>query len=333
MATMYADRSNYYFLNIDANTVLDAGRKGTEARFANHCCAPVSFSSSHLTVECKNRKVDRQRGAQDRTICREARNRGRRGNHIWYAALGLRDSADLDYNFVWFEGAEEQKCYCGAENCRGFIGKRKAAPPPPKVDLKADKKGKVGKAVVSKVKRVVNGKITKVTTKKVKAQVKNGKMVKTTVITARKKSTSKTTTKGLVRKVMSIKSPTKAKATALKVIKESKSKEVKNPGKVKNNSPASKNVKAIIPERKTLLGKRKRSDSTTKTAKTPSTKTQKDKSAKTGKDKSPKKPDPADRKIAKPRSKKASLESLPEPIPQRPVYDTVSNPARKRNVH
>ena len=118
---MYADRSNYYFLNIDANTVLDAGRKGTEARFANHCCAPVSFSSSHLTVECKNRKVDRQRGAQDRTICREARNRGRRGNHIWYAALGLRDSADLDYNFVWFEGAEEQKCYCGAENCRGFI--------------------------------------------------------------------------------------------------------------------------------------------------------------------------------------------------------------------
>jgi hypothetical protein len=41
MVTMYAGRSNYYFLNIDANTVLDAGRKGSEARFANHCCAPV----------------------------------------------------------------------------------------------------------------------------------------------------------------------------------------------------------------------------------------------------------------------------------------------------
>jgi len=43
MATMYAGRNNYYFLNIDANTVLDAGRKGSEARFANHCCDPVSM--------------------------------------------------------------------------------------------------------------------------------------------------------------------------------------------------------------------------------------------------------------------------------------------------
>jgi hypothetical protein len=42
MVTMYSGRSNYYFLNIDAYTVLDAGRKGSEARFANHCCDPVS---------------------------------------------------------------------------------------------------------------------------------------------------------------------------------------------------------------------------------------------------------------------------------------------------
>ena len=44
MVTMYAGRSNYYFLNIDADTILDAGRKGSEARFANHCCDPVSGS-------------------------------------------------------------------------------------------------------------------------------------------------------------------------------------------------------------------------------------------------------------------------------------------------
>ena len=54
MVTMYAGRSNYYFLNIDAYTVLDAGRKGSEARFANHSCAPVIFLALILT--------DRMRG-------------------------------------------------------------------------------------------------------------------------------------------------------------------------------------------------------------------------------------------------------------------------------
>lgn len=48
MLTMYEGRSNYYFLNVDAGTVLDAGRKGSEARFANHSCAPVCAQSKVL---------------------------------------------------------------------------------------------------------------------------------------------------------------------------------------------------------------------------------------------------------------------------------------------
>jgi SET domain-containing protein len=57
MVTMYTGRSNYYFLNIDADTILDAGRKGSEARFANHCCAPVfppSFCPNTRMRESKN---------------------------------------------------------------------------------------------------------------------------------------------------------------------------------------------------------------------------------------------------------------------------------------
>jgi SET domain-containing protein len=73
MVTMYSGRSNYYFLNIDANTVLDAGRKGSEARFANHCCAPVFLIPSTLTIECEDRKVDRQRRTTDWRVCGEER--------------------------------------------------------------------------------------------------------------------------------------------------------------------------------------------------------------------------------------------------------------------
>src|SRR5271170_1395874 len=91
--------------------------------------------------------------------------------------------SDVDYNFSWFENAKEQKCMCGAETCRGFIGKRKALPPPPKTQsVNSPKKGK-GKLGRPKVKRVVEGRITKISQKKVKAQLKNGKVFKATIVT------------------------------------------------------------------------------------------------------------------------------------------------------
>lgn len=172
-------------------------------------------------VECANRKVDCQRRATNRRVRWEAWNRGRRGDYIWYSFDG--HISDLDYNFSWFEGAKEQKCMCGAANCRGFIGKRKAAPPTKVESVKN------GKTVASKVKRVVRGRITKVSKKKVKAHVKDGKVIKATIVTTRTKI--KTTKK------------TKFETTAQK-------------------------VKTLAPAKKTTtLGKRKRASPTTKAAK------------------------------------------------------------------
>jgi hypothetical protein len=83
MATMYAGRNNYYFLNIDANTVLDAGRKGSEARFANHCCDPVCPLDSLLIAEREDREMDREGGTADWYICGQAWNRSGRRNNLW----------------------------------------------------------------------------------------------------------------------------------------------------------------------------------------------------------------------------------------------------------
>ena len=39
-----------------------------------------------------------------------------------------------DYNFNWFTGVSQQTCHCGADNCRGALGKKadgfqRASPP------------------------------------------------------------------------------------------------------------------------------------------------------------------------------------------------------------
>jgi SET domain-containing protein len=86
MVTMYAGRSNYYFLNIDADTILDAGRKGSEARFANHCCAPVFPPLFVLTLECQNRKMDGQGRTSNRRLRRETWDRSWRRDNLWYSS-------------------------------------------------------------------------------------------------------------------------------------------------------------------------------------------------------------------------------------------------------
>jgi hypothetical protein len=169
--------------------------------------------------------VDRQGRTTNRCVCRKTWNRGRRGDNIWYSFDG--HISNLDYNFSWFEGAKEQKCMCGAANCRGFIGKRKAAPPPPKV-----KSVKNGKKVASKVKRVVQGRITKVSKKQVKAHVKDGKVIKATIVTTRTKI--KTTKK------------TKFKTTAQKVKTLAGTKKTSTLGKRKRASSSTKAVKRSL---------------------------------------------------------------------------------------
>jgi hypothetical protein len=190
---------------------------------------------------------------------------------------------------------------CGAATCRGFIGKRKAIVSAPKLDTL--KKQQTGKVVNTKVERVIQGRITKISTNKVKrpvtklttariqtemksgkvmrAVVKNGKVVGATMVSPRKTvKTVKKTIKTIVRKKVT--SPEKA------------------------------------------LGKRKRSDlvNNAKKAGTPSK--------------------PAiRRKIAKPVSKsRKPLAKIPakvsskerSPVREPLIFDTVSHRPRKRNV-
>jgi hypothetical protein len=125
---------------------------------------------------------------------------------------------------------------CGAANCRGFIGKRKALPPPPKVEVKK------GKTVASKVKRVVQGRITKVSKKKVKAHVKDGKVIKATIVTTRTKVKT-------IRK-------TKVKTTAKKVKKLAETKRTTVLGKRKRGGPSTKTVRSPLSPKKTISARK-----------------------------------------------------------------------------
>lgn len=98
--TIYMDADNYYFLGLEDNFVIDAGQKGSVARFANHSCEP--------NAEMQKWYVD-----NEPRIGLFAKRPIQGGEEITY-----------DYNFEWFENAEPQKCYCGSKYCRGFIGKR-----------------------------------------------------------------------------------------------------------------------------------------------------------------------------------------------------------------
>ena len=89
-----------YFMALNGEEIVDASRKGNVARFINHSCAP------NLQVE------------------------------KWYVnrwpRLGMwakRDivaGEELSYNYSvkWHGDADcAQKCYCGAANCTGYLGR------------------------------------------------------------------------------------------------------------------------------------------------------------------------------------------------------------------
>lgn len=198
----------------------------------------------------------------------------------------------VDYNFSWFEGAKEQKCKCGAENCRGFIGKRKAMPPPAKPQHTSPKKG--NKKLPTKVKRIVSGRITKVSKKTIKTQVKNGKVVTATVVTSRTKL-----------------KPTKSKAKTVKKVAKNSVAKVSTPNKaVKFGSSLGKRKRAQI-------SAKKKPDALKKGAKTKAVTTER-KFAK---------PRP---KVGTP---SVTSRSLAKPSHPRPVYDTVSHRSRKSKSH
>ncbi|RPA94355.1 hypothetical protein L873DRAFT_1846676 [Choiromyces venosus 120613-1] len=204
MVEVYKDNKNYYLMLFHQNMILDATR-GSVARFVNHSCDPNCRMEKWL-VEGRPRMA------------------------LFAGDDGIEAGEELtyDYNFNWFTGVSQQICHCGADNCRGALGKKtdgfqRASPPVKgkeraKGKARATPKGNQASAksktkVTPKSKAVVKGKATvksKVTTKTTKA-------TKTT----RTKTTMATKGKGAIRatvKKTAVRIPKSVKASSNRVL-------------------------------------------------------------------------------------------------------------------
>uniref|UniRef100_A0A8C9XS07 Histone-lysine N-methyltransferase, H3 lysine-36 specific n=1 Tax=Sander lucioperca TaxID=283035 RepID=A0A8C9XS07_SANLU len=112
------DICNFYMLTLDKDRIIDAGPKGNQARFMNHCCQP----------NCETQKW---------TVNGDTR----------VGLFSLQDipkGMELNFNYnLECLGNGKTACKCGAPNCSGFLGVR------PKNQLSAEKlKLKEGKRKV-----------------------------------------------------------------------------------------------------------------------------------------------------------------------------------------
>ncbi|CAG9760569.1 unnamed protein product [Ceutorhynchus assimilis] len=86
---------NYYFMFLDADSMIDAGPKGNLSRFMNHCCDPNCITQK-WTVNGETRVG-------------------------LFAKCDIESEAELTFNYNWV--AQDKKvCKCGASSCTGFIG-------------------------------------------------------------------------------------------------------------------------------------------------------------------------------------------------------------------
>ena len=92
--------SNYYFMAVAEDVVIDAGRAGSCARFINHSCS-ANCIIGKWTV-----------GAELRIAIFTQR------------AVSRGEELTIDYKYDRI-GLEYQPCYCGADNCAGWIGGKK----------------------------------------------------------------------------------------------------------------------------------------------------------------------------------------------------------------
>ncbi|KAJ3176274.1 Histone-Lysine N-Methyltransferase ash1l [Irineochytrium annulatum] len=99
METVYADMKCYYFLNYALGEVIDACKKGTEARFVNHSCQP-------------NCRIEKWSVNGEYAIG-------------LFATADIEGGTELTYDYRFESFGPMQPCLCGAESCRGFIGKNK----------------------------------------------------------------------------------------------------------------------------------------------------------------------------------------------------------------
>lgn len=87
-------------MDFEQNMVLDA-TKGSIARFVNHSCAP-NCRMEKFTVD---------------NVPRIALFAGENG-------IMTGEELTYDYNFEPFSMENVQECFCGAEHCRGYLGKK-----------------------------------------------------------------------------------------------------------------------------------------------------------------------------------------------------------------
>ncbi|XP_062602613.1 microtubule-associated protein futsch-like [Saccostrea cucullata] len=96
-------QEHHYFMALNSDEVIDASYKGNNSRYMNHSCDP----------NCETQKW---------TV-----------NGILRVGFFVKKPVEpltelnFDYQFERY-GKEAQKCYCGSENCRGFIGGSKTTP-------------------------------------------------------------------------------------------------------------------------------------------------------------------------------------------------------------
>lgn len=105
---------HHYFMALNGEEVIDATLKGGVSRFINHSCDP----------NCETQKW---------TVNGELR-------VGFFTRKEIKKGEELTFDYQFEHYGEPQKCYCGSDNCRGFIGIVKSSPQ--KTNKKKDKKKK-----------------------------------------------------------------------------------------------------------------------------------------------------------------------------------------------
>jgi len=94
-------RDDYQF-RMDTETVVDATKRGSLARYVNHSCEPNCFTqiAEYGAFGTKKKKI------------------------IIYSKRDIEQGEELKYDYKFAmaeEGEERLPCFCGAEKCRGFL--------------------------------------------------------------------------------------------------------------------------------------------------------------------------------------------------------------------
>jgi hypothetical protein len=91
------NNEHFYFMSLHNDLFIDATKKGNISRFFNHSCDP----------NCETQKW---------TVNGELRI-----GFFTKRPVGVNEELSFDYQFQTV-GKKQQKCYCGSEKCRGYLG-------------------------------------------------------------------------------------------------------------------------------------------------------------------------------------------------------------------